>query len=93
MPRAQMSTERALHQKTENVNERGFFYRAGGVAGADGWARIRVPYATGSRGDVSTGDTYEIRGLNVRGQVSVTEAAVQSGAILQTRDSPPRKDS
>ena len=74
-------------------NERGFFYRAGGVAGADGRAWIRVPYATGSRGDVSTGDTYEIRGLNFRGQVGVPEAAIQNGAVIRTRNSPAPGDS
>ncbi len=72
-------------------NKRGFFYRARGITGTDGRARIRVPYATGARGDVSTGDLYEIRGPGVRGQVRVPEAAIQSGAILRTQNDPARE--
>jgi|AP95_1055475.scaffolds.fasta_scaffold02968_2 asparagine N-glycosylation enzyme membrane subunit Stt3 len=60
-------------------NRRGFFYRARGRAGSDGWARIRVAYASGARGDVATADAYELRSGDWRGRALVSEEAVTRG--------------
>ena len=56
------------------------------VAEPDGLARIRVPYATRSRGDVATGDVYEIRGPGLHHQVSVPEAAIRAGAVPRSEN-------
>ena len=74
-------------------NERAFVYRAVGATGAVGLARIRVPYATRSRGDVATGDVYEIRGPGVRHQASVPEVAIQEGTVLRTGNAATREGS
>ena len=54
-------------------------YRTVGTAGADGVARLRVPYATGQRGAVVTRGPWWVETADLRTAYWVEEADVREG--------------
>ena len=64
---------------------RRFAFRARGQGGESGVARLRVPYATGARGDVNTAGAYRLESPTRSGSARVPETAVQNQQTISAR--------
>lgn len=68
---------------------RQFTWRTTGVAGGDGVARLRVPYATNGRHPAHPAQAYRVSVGDTAWAVSVPEEAVVSGTVVPVGDATP----
>ena len=61
---------------------RRLIFRARAEAGPDGFAQLRVPYASGARGEISTSPAYQWESTAGRGWAKVPEVAVREGLAV-----------
>jgi hypothetical protein len=62
---------------------RGFDYEARGEVGADGLARVRVPYATRTTAPARPTGPWRLRSGDASGTLDVSDEQVASGAVLR----------
>jgi hypothetical protein len=78
-------TEVVVTARIETPAGRSFLYRTTGRSGADGQARIRVPYAQDSNTPARPTGPYRVRAAGKTAQVSVLEDQVLHGAEVEVR--------
>ena len=81
--RAEPGTPLEAELRIQTPIGRRFVYRAATRAGADGVARLRVPYATETAQPTRSLGPYRLRLGDAIVRVTVREADVRSGAVLR----------
>lgn len=79
---ARPGTEVHIELNLQTPLRRNFMFELSAQAGADGWARLRVPYATDVAPPVHARGRYRIRVGDAVQYLEVSEQAVRSGAAL-----------